>query len=142
MMSILLQALLFGILGLLVEDVFTGIKALLRGDRRGTTTSYLYMLVVWAVGGLFFHLVAPGVESLPLIARWLVWMVLVYVMEALSGALLKKWLGLVPWDYSESRGSALGGTVNLLYFPYWLGLAVAVGPVLHFVAWVASRLLS
>ena len=143
MINILLQALLFGVLGLLVEDVFTGVASLLRGDRKATTTSYLYMPVVWALGGLFFRLVAPGVEALPwFFARWLVWMALIYVLEAISGSLLKRWLGLVPWDYSESRGSALGGTVNLLFIPYWLALAVAVSPVLHFVAWMASRLLN
>jgi len=138
----LLQGLLFGVFGLLVEDFFTGVKSFLRGDRRGTTTSYLYMPFVWAVGGWLFAFLEPSVAAIPwLLARWVAWVLLIYVLEALSGALLKKFLGLVPWDYSDSKGAALGGTVNLWYIPFWLLLGIGVQPALHFVAWMAGRLL-
>ncbi len=142
MRQLLLEALLFGILGLLVEDVFTGIRSFFQGDRRGTTKSYLYMPLVWGVGGLLFRLLEPGVAAVPFWAgRILLWMLLIYVMEALSGTLLKKVLGVVPWDYSAQEGSALGGTINIWYSPFWAGLAILVHPTLHFVAWVATRLL-
>lgn len=141
MKQLLLETLLYGILGLLVEDLFTGIKSFIQGDRRGTTKSYLYMPFVWGLGGLLFRCLAPSVESAPLLGQWLLWAMLIYTVEGLSGAVLKKVLGVVPWDYSKQRGSALYGTINLFYAPFWVLLAIGVSPMLHFVAWAATRLL-
>ena len=142
MKTLLLEALLFGILGLLVEDIFTGIKSFIRGDRRGTTTSYLYMPVVWAAGGLLFRFLSPSVAGAPLVGQWLLWVMLIYVVEGLSGAILKKVLGVVPWSYSSQKGAAFGGTINLWYAPFWIGLAVGVRPVLAFVHELAVRILA
>ncbi len=138
----LLQGLLYAVLGLVVENVFTGVSAILDGDVRAPTRSYLWMPVVWALGGFFFHFLGPWVAHVPQYwLRGLVWTLATYVLEFGSGLLLLATIRVVPWDYrSRTRGAALWGTINWRYLPYWLTLGMFVEPAQAWILRLATAL--
>lgn len=124
-----LRFLAFGMLGLLIENIFTGIRSLLVKNWFGTCTTYLWMLPVYGIAGLALD----GVHSL-LQFHWLlmapIYVAIIYGTEFTSAWILKKLIGAVPWDYGLSKWTPFG-FVNFTY-PYalsWFALACAFNPI-------------
>jgi uncharacterized membrane protein len=119
--------LIYGLLGLAVEVLFTGFGAgLLRRDRALTGHSYVWMLPIYGAGGLGLEvlhtrLLAAGA---PWWGRGLAYVALIYALEYASGWLLRRLLGRCPWDYGRGRLS-VHGLVRLDYAPAWLALGLA-----------------
>lgn len=119
--------LVYGCLGLLVEVLFTGVMSVLRRDLRARAQTYLWMLPIYGVGGLVleqlhrylvWHPVALAVASVPII----------YVLEFVSGWVLRLSIGQCPWDYGSAR-FAIRGLIRVDYAPFWLLLALAFYPL-------------
>lgn len=139
LMMIVQKFLVYGCLGVLIENFFTGVASLVKRHWKATTNSYLWMVPIYgftafALEGL--HDALPW----PFYLRALVYMPVIYGVEALSGyalekltGLLQRWFGgsgggVVPWDYSKSAWTPMG-LINLAYAPFWFLLALAFDPI-------------
>lgn len=111
----------FGFIGLLLENVFTGLWSVFHGDKRATTTSYLWMLPIYGFGGLQMMLLhSTGWHILVLAA---IDVIIIYANEFAWGWALDKILGKCPWDYGKGRHTIMG-YIRFDYAFYWFGVGL------------------
>lgn len=123
---LLQQFFAFGCIGILIEHFFTGIWSVIHGDRRATTTSYLWSFPIYGLGGLQLQWLHDLGWHPILLA--LIYVPVIYVNEFIWGFALDKILGKCPWHYGRGKHTIMG-YVHLYYAPFWfvLGLAFELG---------------
>lgn len=112
----------YGMLGLLVEVLFTGLWSLWHRNWRATAQTYLWMLPIYGGGALVFD----WLHHLQLLAPlWMafIYTLLIYLIEFTSGWVLEKLTGKCPWHYGFGRHTIMG-YVRLDYAPFWFALSV------------------
>lgn len=127
--------LVYGFAGLLVEVFFT---SLFCNHRSLIGKTYLWMLPIYGTGGLLLHY--TNQLPLMLLLKFILFLIEIYVVEFLSGFLLRKLIGICPWDYGDSKYS-IKGLIRLDYCVFWICLSVlfyehdhklvAIAKVLH-----------
>jgi uncharacterized membrane protein len=117
----------YGCLGLLIEVFFTGVWSLFQKNWKATSQTYLYMLPIYGATALALEGVSEALPW-PFYLKALLYVPIIYGIEALSGWLLKKWIGVIPWDYGRARHTPMG-LINLKYVGFWLILATAFDPL-------------
>lgn len=132
----------YGLLGLLIEVIFTGVYSLFQRHWKATGVTYLPMFFVYGVAGMALEALSESI-AWPVPTKALIYVIVIYGTEALSGFLLMKstgWLqrkfggtggGVVPWEYAKSKFAPMG-LVNFKYLPYWYGLALVFDPISSF----------
>ena len=137
------KLLLYGHIGILLEFWFTGARSLFKRHWKLTSSSYLWMIPIYGVTGLFMEVIATTVPW-PFYLKALLYVPLIYGAEALSGASiagltkqLQRFLGgfqvgLIPWEYEKSSW-APAGLVNFKYAPFWYLLALGFDPIAAFI---------
>ena len=144
MLFLLFQKFIFlGCLGILIENLFTGLWSLAHRHWKLTTNSYLWMYPIYGLAGIMLDALRQALPW-PFWLKALVYLPLIYGLEALSGlilvsgtTLLQRWFGgagggVVPWEYKKSIWSPLG-LINLSYAPFWFILALGFD-------WIAAGL--
>ncbi len=134
---------LLGIVGWLVEVVFTGIGSLIRKDWAATSKTFLWMHPVYGGGGFAVYLIYnnviisanPIVDAVVLAV--LFYVPLFYGFEALAGLASIKLFGRILWDYGRSKWTPMG-LINIKYAHYWLLLALCMHPVVYFLSRVVD----
>jgi uncharacterized membrane protein len=122
LMSMLLQKLFaYGCLGLLIEVFFTGLESLLKKNWRLTSTTYLWMLPIYGLGGWALELIHALPWSLWLKAPLMV--ASIYGIEFVAGWLLERLVKKKVWDYGHGKYTIMG-YIRLDFVGFWLGLAV------------------
>lgn len=124
------KAIVYGCIGLLVEVFFTGANSLIRGHLDATGKTYLWMLPVYGITALVLEYVS-GHLSWPFYFKAFAYVPIIYFAEGLSGWILKKITGRIPWDYGSSKWTPMG-LISFKYAPYWLALAMAFDPITTF----------
>ncbi len=116
---------LFACMGLLLEVTLCAVLGLFRGSflLRGRTS--LWMIFDY---GLFAIILMPIKHRLvtwrlPFLARGVVYMLLIYLVEYVSGALFTA-VGLRVWNYQGDYQYQLHGHIALAYAPLWYGLGL------------------
>lgn len=132
MISLLEKALVYGCLGLLIEVFFTGINSLIRKHWHATGKTYLWMLLVYGITALVLEYVSEHLPW-PFYIKAFVYVPIIYLAEGLSGWILKKITGRIPWDYGSSQWTPMG-LISFKYAPFWLLLAMAFDPIAAFLA--------
>jgi uncharacterized membrane protein len=129
----------YGCLGILIEFFFTGLSSLIKRHWKATGNSYLWMCPVYGFTALMLEALHEALPW-PFYLRALVYVPLIYGVEALSGwtlekltGLLQRWFGgsgggTIPWEYNKSAWAPMG-LINLKYSPYWLLLALGFDPL-------------
>lgn len=131
MLTLILKLIAYGHLGLLIEVWFTGFHSLIfNRDKSMKAATYLPMLVVYGVTALALEAVSEHLPW-PFYFKAFIYVFIIYFAEALSGSILKKLTGKIPWDYGLSRWSP-AGLINLKYAPFWFILALAFDPITTF----------
>lgn len=151
MLIILLQKLFFyGCIGILIEFFFTSIHSVFIKNWKLTGHSYLWMFPIYATTALALEAVKETVPW-PFYTKALIYMVIIYGVEALSGYLIKTLTGRlqkyfgghggdkIPWEYEKSAWTILG-LVNFKYIPFWLVLCLLFEPLSNIVTKVAVYL--
>ncbi len=129
MLSIWARFLLYGVFGCCVEIVFTGVKHLVRSRFRDWSlqgTSYIWMIPIYGSAAFLFEPVHDGIREIAWPLRGLIYTVGVYLVEFVSGWLLRKFAGRCPWDYSSRARFHFRGLVRWDYFPLWFLFALAL----------------
>lgn len=108
--------LLYGLIGWIIEIVFTGMDSLIQGDLRLIGFTNLWMFPIYGL--------AVFLEPLhDLIANWrwpfrgLFWLALIWGIEYISGLILVNILGVYPWRYTDAY--AVNGLITLRFAPVW-----------------------
>ena len=121
---VLWRFLLFAFVGLLFEVIFGAIGSLFQGslNLRGSTS--LWMIFDYGLFGIILMPIKKGLVKLkfPLLARALVYMLVIYAVEYISGAIFTS-LGLEIWSYRGLKYN-LHGHIALIYAPLWYGLGI------------------
>lgn len=119
--------LLYGCIGILIEFFFTAAHSLIIKNWKGTGHSYIWMLPVYGGASLFLEVISESV-SWPFYFKAFIYVPVIYGIEALSGWMIQKIIGHVPWEYKKSSWAPMG-LINLKYAPFWLLLAMLFEPI-------------
>lgn len=136
MITLLSKALIYGCLGILIEFFFTSVKSLINKDWDAPGKSYLWMLPIHGF-------TAVGLEKLGEMLPWpfyfkaILYVPLIFWVEASSGWIINRLIGKIPWDYGKSFWTPKG-LINLKYTPFWLLLAMVFDPIANFVTKVLN----
>jgi len=115
----------YGMFGWSAEIAWTAAYALVAAlvqrravDLRLTGRTYLWMFPIYGAGGFAFESAHAAVAAWPLLARGAVYTAGCFAIEYVSGLLLKRLTGRIPWDYSYARWH-LHGLIRFDYVPVW-----------------------
>jgi uncharacterized membrane protein len=119
-MIMIIRFLVYGLLGWIIEIVFTGTGSLLSGSLSLTGFTYLWMFPIYGMA-ILLEPVHNYIRAAPWFLRGLVWAGMIFFIEYCSGLLLQVIIGFCPWDYSGASRYAVDGFIRLDYLPFWFG---------------------
>jgi uncharacterized membrane protein len=112
----ILNFLIYGVIGWCMEVLWTGFNSLLKRDVRLTSTTSIWMFFVYGLAA-FMPPIIGAVSILPIIVRGIIYALLIFAAEYVIGIAMKR-LRICPWDYSGSKFS-IQGVIRLDYAPLW-----------------------
>lgn len=116
---------LFGILGIFGEVVFTAIQSIFKTRRlRLQGISFLWMFPIYGLLAVLFPPISGAISHTPMILRGLIYMLGIYVVEYVTGATLTALTGGHIWQYTDRFN--FKGQITLLHAPVWFGVGLAV----------------
>ncbi len=116
---------LFGILGIFFETVFTGILDIFKNRRlRLMGFSFLWMFPIYGLLAFLFLPVYHQVSYQTWIVRGLVYMTGFYLVEFVSGTILTALTRSPIWQYTDRFNYK--GQITLLYAPVWFGVGLLI----------------
>jgi len=107
---------IYGLLGISMEIVFTGIGSLLSGDLGLDGFTNLWMLPIYGCA-VFLEPIHDIIADWKWPIRGLLWVVIIWGMEYTSGFILKNTLGIHAWIYNGSL--AIDSYIRLDFAPAW-----------------------
>lgn len=122
----------FGILGFLIETIFTGIKSLINKDWSLRTQTYLWMFIVYGFSGSFIFYFSQNFK-IDIFYKIFICCFFVYFFEFFFGFSIlmltkiatKIFGGIngneIIWKYEKTFWSPFG-VINLKYFIFWFFL--------------------
>lgn len=129
--KIILLSLIFACIGITTEVVFTSISSVATAlfemtpvNWALTGKTYIWMFFIYALTPFLFKLFYPFFGHFSLIIKAFIAVLVIYIIEFASGALLELTIGQCPWKYTE--GFHLMGFIRLDYFPFWFVFAVLI----------------
>lgn len=108
---------IYGLLGFCVEVLWTGFGSLLSGDIKLTGSTYIWMFFIYGFA-VFLEPIHNRIRHLSFVIRGGVYMFLIFGIEFFTGMLLRKILGVCPWNY-VSEPMSIWGIITLSYAPVW-----------------------
>ena len=121
----MIEILIVACVGVAFEVAFTAlVDSGIREGWRLKGQSYVWMFPIYALVVPFFKVLDPRFGAWPWATRASLYVGILYVVEYVTGWLLRRSTGRCPWDYGNARW-AVHGLVRLDYFPAWL-LAVTL----------------
>ncbi|KAJ51405.1 putative membrane protein [Clostridium tetanomorphum] len=108
---------IYGLLGFCMEVLWTGFGSLLKGDIKLTASTYVWMFFIYGLA-VFLEPIHNRIRHLSFIIRGGVYMILIFTIELLSGLLLKRIIGVCPWNY-VTEPFTIYGIITLSYIPVW-----------------------
>ena len=119
------RALVYAAAGTLAEVIQTGLKSPARDKNwRLTGNTYLWMFPIYA-GAVLLEPVHDRLRARPVWFRGVVYIKIIYVVEAATGEGIRRITGEVPWDYTRPRGRRekppvnWRGPIRPAYAPTW-----------------------
>lgn len=107
---------IYGFIGWYIEIFWTAFGSFTKKDYRLLGTTSVWMFFIYGCV-LFFEPLCYTMVGLPVIVRGMVYAVLIFAFEYVTGTLLKK-ASLCPWDYSGAK-YGVNGIIRLDYAPAW-----------------------
>lgn len=108
---------IYGLLGLIMETVWTGLGSLLAGDWRLKSFTSLWMFTIYGLA-VFLEPLHESIRPWPWFSRGLLWVVVIFGIEFAAGGLLREVTGASPWDYAGKTYN-IDGLIRLDYAPAW-----------------------
>jgi hypothetical protein len=127
-MALLQTSIGFIFIGITMEVFWTSIlNSIKTKDPRLTGKTYLWMFPMYAVVPFIYMFVLARFPGINIFVRGLIYMFGFYLLEFISGFLIKKTVGVSPWNYEnysikifgKKHKSNLLGLICLEYAPIW-----------------------
>ncbi|TGE31407.1 hypothetical protein [Desulfosporosinus sp. Sb-LF] len=115
-MKILKRFLIYGIIGLLLEVVYTGLASLLKGDFSMHGFTFLVMIPIYGLS-VFLEPLHTLVRPYHWSIRGLTYLSIIWMIEYSSGFIFAEVLGSSPWHYSDILN--INGYITLRMAPEW-----------------------
>jgi len=109
--------LFYGILGWIVEVIWTGLGSLAQGHWALESHTYLWMFPIYGLA-VFLEQIHNEIRGYRWWVRGFFYMILIFFVEYTTGYFLENLVGVCPWDYSDKKFS-VNGYVRLDYAPVW-----------------------
>lgn len=107
---------IYGLIGLAVEVIYTGLASLLAGDLSMHGFSFVVMFPVYGLA-VFLEPLHTRLRDLPWWVRGFTYLILIWVIEYLSGMFLRLFIGTCPWTYTDPLN--IDGLITLRMAPEW-----------------------
>jgi len=99
-MKIFKRFLIYGIIGLVLEVVYTGLASLLKGGHRMEGFTFLVMIPIYGLA-VFLEPLHNHLRPSPWWIRGLMYLGTIWMIEYSSGVILAGALGDCPWHYCD-----------------------------------------
>ncbi len=131
----LIRFILYGLGGWCGEVIWTAVGE--RVTRRQTDwtlhgTTYLWMFPLYGSLAIFYEPLHDAIRDWNILARALIYMLGFFTAEYIAGWLLRKLIGVCPWDYSRITRYHVHGYINPTYAPVWALIGLGLEPVHDF----------
>ena len=107
---------LCGIIGWIMEILWTGIWSFINGDLKMISTTSILMFPIYGMAILLKPLY-DVMFVLPIFLRGGIYAILIFTAEYFCGLILTK-MGVCPWNYEGARFN-VNGLIRLDYAPAW-----------------------
>ena len=114
-MKIFYRFFLYGFIGICLEILWTGLDSLLKCDFSLMGRTSIWMIFIYGLA-LFLEPFHDILKKYNFVIRGIIYMILIFEVEYLSGSLLRYFLGVCPWQYDYY---SLNGLITLYYIPVW-----------------------
>lgn len=108
---------IYGFIGFCAEVLWTGFGSMMRGDVKLSAWTYIWMFPIYGMA-VFLEPIHDRIRHLSFIIRGGVYMVLIFLVEFISGLLLRQIIGVCPWNYT-GKPLTIYGIITLTYIPVW-----------------------
>ena len=115
-MNKLKRFLIYGIIGLVIEVIYTGLASLLKGDLSMQGFTFLVMVPIYGLM-VFLEPLHNSLRPHPWWIRGLIYLTMIWTIEYTSGLILTILLGSCPWHYSDRLN--INGYITLRMAPEW-----------------------
>ncbi|WP_041276721.1 putative ABC transporter permease [Desulfosporosinus acidiphilus] len=115
-MKTLKHFLIYGIIGLVLEVIYTGLASLLKGDYSMHGFTFLVMLPIYGLA-VFLEPLQAKIYDLPWWSRGAIYLTMIWSIEYTSGLILGIILGSCPWHYTDPLN--INGLITLKMAPEW-----------------------
>lgn len=120
---------LCGLIGWTLECIWTGLGSICKKDKELTCHTSYWMFPIYGLASLI-HPMHKRMKSIPLIMRGMIYTILIYLVEFVTGCLLCLYHAC-PWDYSKAKYN-LKGVIRLDYLPAWFGMGLLYEKILEY----------
>ncbi len=117
----LIRYIIYGLLGWNIEVLWTGVTSIATGSRNLVGHTSVWMFFIYGAAVFLFEPVHTLIGELNWFWRGCIWTLLIFVIEFLSGMLLKT-MGIQAWNYT-GRASIMG-VIRLDYAPLWFAVGL------------------
>ncbi len=107
---------LCGIIGWVMEILWTGVWSFINGDLKMISTTSILMFPIYGMAILLKPLY-DVIFDLPIFLRGGIYAILIFATEYFCGLVLTK-IGVCPWNYNGARFN-INGLIRLDYAPAW-----------------------
>ncbi|KJS16402.1 MAG: membrane protein [Peptococcaceae bacterium BRH_c4b] len=129
----------YGLLGWVLEVFWTGLESGLGGDPRLRSTTYLWMFPIYGLA-VFLEPVHQHIRHWPWLLRGIIWLVIIWAIEYVTGGLLRMFTGYSPWDYTGVGRWEINGLIRLDMAPLWFAAGLLFEKTHDFIKKITARL--
>jgi uncharacterized membrane protein len=125
--TIVIYFALYSFIGWIIELIYRSLN-----NRKLVNPGFLYgpFVPIYGIGGVFVSLVYLKISFLPVPLQFLIYSLILTIIEYITGEIFEKFFQLKLWDYSENRFN-INGKVSLLFSTGWGLLALTVVNYIH-----------
>lgn len=125
--NIVIYFALYSFTGWIIELIYRSLN-----NKKLVNPGFLYgpFVPIYGIGGLFVSLLYLQLSIYPVPVQFLVYMVILTVIEYMTGEFFERFFQLKLWDYSDNRFN-INGKVSLLFSTAWGLLALIVVNYIH-----------
>ncbi len=126
------RAAAYAVLGIVTEVAFTAVERNLHRSTRSAKLegyTYLWMPPIYALCAVLYEPLHDRLRGVPVAQRAAVYAAGFIGVEYVTGRLIERAAGVIPWDYRGRSRFQLHGATRFDYAPLWAAAGMALEPV-------------